>query len=327
MDRLRAQFTEQLRAAKTVDELEELRVQYLGRNGLVNDAFKEMINLPKDERKQRGKDLNLLKRDIESLLEKKKQDLIASSANYDDLDVTLPGKPVAFGQLHPHTILRRQMNAIFQQLGFSVYEGPHIETDEYVFERANLPKHHPARSLQDTILIEDPDILLRSHTSSVENRALENEKLPLRIVTPGMTFRYETPNQTNHFLFYQYQGVAVATDITMADLKGTFETVFRFIFGEQTVTRFRAKYYPEVEPGCGIDIRCFFCDGEGCPSCKRRGWVEVGGSGMIHPNMLGAAGIDGSVYSGFAFGLGFDRIVMQRLQIDDIRKIYDGTLV
>lgn len=329
MDTIQNTFDSRLRSIQTTEELEDMRIEYLGRNGIINQEFKKMVDLPVEEKKTYGKKLNLLKQEIEKKIEEKKHNIITSTStyNYDTLDVTLPGVKKSLGQLHPHTIIRRQINSIFKQLGFSVYEGPHIETDEYVFERANVPKHHPARSLQDTILIEEPDILLRSHTSSVENRALEKESLPLRIVTPGMAFRYETPNQTNHFIFYQYQGVAVSLDITMADLKGTFDIVFKHIMGQDTVTRFRAKYYPEVEPGCGIDIQCTFCHGKGCSSCKRRGWVEMGGAGMIHPNMLRAAGIDTDQYAGFAFGLGFDRIVMQKLQIDDIRKIYNGTLI
>jgi len=327
MDILREEFVRILKKVDSIEQVEEIKIRYLGRNGVINNQFHEITDLPPEEKKDKGKKLNFLKIEIERLISQKKQEILTNTNKYNNLDVTLPGKKIPMGKLHPHSVIRRKMDKIFTQLGFSIYEGPHIETDEYVFERANLPKNHPARSLQDTILIQEPNILLRSHTSSVENRALENEKLPLRIVTPGVTFRYETPSVTNHFIFYQYQGVAVANDITLADLKGTFSVVFKSIFSSEVVIRFRAKYYPEVEPGCGIDVRCFFCNGEGCASCKRRGWVEVGGAGMIHPNMLQAAGIDSSVYSGFAFGLGFDRIVMQKLQIDDIRKIYDGSLI
>lgn len=317
----------ELSSLTSVSDIEDLEVAYLGRNGYINGLFSEMKTYSPDEKKKYGQTLNTLKKQVTQALHEAKEQLYAKQKEDPTFDVTLPGIKPRLGKLHPHTVLRRRLNSIFTYLGFSLYEGPHIETDEYVFERANLPKHHPARSLQDTILIEDPDILLRSHTSSVENRALENESLPLRIVAPGLAFRNETPNQTNHFIFFQYQGVAVAKDITLADLKGTFELVFRRIMEEDTQLRFRAKYYPEVEPGCGIDIQCKFCHGAGCTSCKHRGWVEVGGSGMIHPHMLRSAGIDPTVYAGFAFGLGFDRLVMQTMQIDDIRKIYNGTLL
>ncbi len=322
-----SQLMDDLSSCATIGDVEAVEITYVGRNGIINELLTGMKTLSPEEKKIRGKEINTLKKEVTTLIEQKKELLYGSVSDDSSFDVTLPGKKHRLGSRHPHTIMRRDMNKIFHYLGFSMYEGPHIETDEYVFERANLPKNHPARSLQDTILIQDPDILLRSHTSSVENRALENESLPLRIVAPGITFRYETPSQTNHFLFYQYQGVAVARDITMADLKGTFNLVFKHIMGKNTVLRFRAKYYPEVEPGCGIDIRCTFCHGAGCSSCKYRGWVEMGGAGMIHPHMLGAAGIDVGMYTGFAFGLGFDRMVMQKMQIDDIRKIYNGSLI
>lgn len=316
-----------LTSLQTLPQLDELTVAYLGRNGHVNKIFSQMKTVPPEEKKAFGAKVNELKQEVTQLLEDKKNELMNKKIDYSSFDVTLPGKKKKIGSLHPYTIVRREMNAIFKQLGFSVYDGPHIETDEYVFERANLPKHHPARSLQDTIVIEDPDVILRPHTSSVENRALENESLPLRIVAPGMTFRYETPNATNHFVFNQYQGVVVAEDITMADLKGTLESFCKSYFGQDTIFRIRAKYYPEVEPGCGLDIQCKFCKGKGCSVCKGRGWVEIGGAGMIHPNMLRAAKIDSSKYSGFAWGMGFDRIVMQKFNIDDIRKMFDGTIV
>jgi phenylalanyl-tRNA synthetase alpha chain len=307
-------------------ELEKKELEYLGRNGAINTAMQELKAMSGDEKKTYGQKMNSVKQAILQAVEEQKGKLLNSVTDID-IDVSLPGIRRKIGQLHPHTIIRRQMNGIFKQLGFSVYEGPHIETDEYVFERANLPKNHPARSLQDTIILEDPEILLRSHTSSVESRAMDAEPLPLRIVVPGITFRYETPNQTNHFMFYQYEGMAIAQDITLADLHGTFESFCKSFFGNDVVIRIRAKYYPQVEPGCGLDMQCVFCKGAGCSVCKRRGWVEISGGGMIHANMLRINNIDPQKYSGFAWGMGFDRIVMQKLGIDDIRKLYDGTLI
>lgn len=316
-----------LKAAATLQRLDELEIAYLGRNGAVNNLFKALKSKSIEERKALGQKLNNLKNELERLLRDKREQLLANIKAAPDIDVTLPGKPVRLGRLHPHTIVRRAMNDIFKQLGFSVYEGPHIETDEYVFERANLPKNHPARSLQDTIIIENPEILLRSHTSSVQSRAMEALELPIRLVVPGFAFRYETPNQTNHFIFLQYEGIAVAEDITMADLYGTLERFCKVFFGPDTKVRIRCKYYPQVEPGCGLDIMCAFCAGSGCAVCKRRGWVEIAGAGMVHANMLRANGIDPYKYSGFAWGMGFDRIVMQKLNIDDIRKLYNGALL
>lgn len=323
---LKDKAVQDISAIKTSKNLDTIRIEYEGRNGIVNQQFALLKDLSPEEKKTQGPALNEFKTFIREILEKKEQELMHATADVA-LDLSLPGVRQKMGQLHPHTIIRRQMNGIFKQLGFSVYEGPHIETDEYVFERANLPKHHPARSLQDTIIIDDPEVILRSHTSSVENRAMENEELPLRIVVPGVAFRYETPNQTNHFLFYQYEGMAIAEDITMADLHGSFESFAKSFFGEDVKIRIRAKYYPQVEPGCGLDLLCSFCKGEGCAVCKRRGWVEISGGGMIHANMLRTNGIDPEKYSGFAWGMGFDRIVMQKLKIDDIRKLYDGTLI
>lgn len=326
LNTLKETAVKDISAATTSKELEEIRIKYEGRNGIVNKQFELLKDLSPEEKKNQGPALNEFKKFIHDTIIAKEQELISATGTAD-IDISLPGIRQKMGKLHPHTIVRRQMNGIFKQLGFSVYEGPHIETDEYVFERANLPKHHPARSLQDTIIIDEPEVILRSHTSSVENRAMENEELPLRIVVPGVAFRYETPNQTNHFLFYQYEGMAIAEDITMADLHGTFESFAKSFFGEDVTIRIRAKYYPQVEPGVGLDLICTFCMGKGCPVCKRRGWVEIAGAGMIHANMLRTNGIDPEKYSGFAWGMGFDRIVMQKLKIDDIRKLYDGTLI
>ncbi|MCX7996872.1 MAG: phenylalanine--tRNA ligase subunit alpha [Patescibacteria group bacterium] len=319
-----------LAAVKGISQLEEIETKYLGRNGKVNSLFKNMKKLAEEaskDVKEIGKELNRLKQELERLITEKKELLLADGGTGPDIDLTLPGIRPRIGKLHPHTLVRRQMNDIFKGMGFSVYEGPHIETDEYVFERANLPKNHPARSLQDTIIIENPDILLRSHTSSVQSRAMENLELPIRLVVPGFAFRYETPNQTNHFIFLQYEGIAVAEDLTMADLHGALETFCKMFFGRDTKVRIRCKYYPQVEPGCGLDIQCKFCGGKGCAVCKRRGWVEIAGAGMVHANMLRMNGIDPSRYSGFAWGMGFDRIVMQKLNIDDIRKLYNGALI
>lgn len=305
---------------------EELRIKYLGRKSELMALLANIRNLSPEEKKVVGQQGNELRKLIEEKVSESGS-AIQKIEGLESIDVTLPGRPKRkIGKLHPHTLVQREMNEIFKQLGFSVYAGPEIETDEYVFEKLNLPKDHPARSLQDTLVIEDPEVILRSHTSSVEIRAMENEKLPIRIVVPGRAFRYEDLNQTNHFAFFQYEGLAVGEDITMADLKGTFESFAKSFFGPDTKIRIRAKYYPQVEPGCGLDILCKFCNGEGCPVCKKRGWIEASGGGMVHPNALRAVGIDPQKYSGFAFGMGFDRIVMQKYGVKDIRKFFDGTL-
>lgn len=304
----------------------ELKRKYLGKNSELMNILADLKNLDPETKKIIGKEANELRKYIQEKIEEIGLNKASESTNYTNFDVTLPGIRRKLGTYHPGTLVAREMNEIFKQLGFSVYAGPEIETDEYVFEKLNLPKNHPARSLQDTLIIEDPEVILRSHTSSVEIRAMENEKLPLRIVVPGRAFRYEDLNQTNHFAFFQYEGLAIGENITMADLKGTFEAFAKSFFGPETKIRIRAKYYPQVEPGCGLDIQCRFCEGNGCPVCKKRGWLETSGGGMVHPNALRSVGIDPEKYSGFAFGMGFDRIVMQKFKIDDIRKLYNGTI-
>lgn len=323
---IKSSFENEIKEVKDSKNLEDLRIKYLGKKSEISDILANIRFLEPDERKTVGNNANVLRKEIEAKLQELTENLSSIGKDYSGIDVTLPGKKYELGILHPCTIVMREMNSIFKQLGFSVYEGPEIETDENVFEKLNLPKNHPARSLQDTLIIEDPEIILRSHTSSVEIRAMENEKLPLRVVVPGRVYRYEDLNQTNHFAYYQYEGLAVGENITLADLKGAFESFARVFFGADTIIRIRAKYYPQVEPGCGLDMQCKFCKGEGCPVCKRRGWVEVSGGGMVHPNALRAVGIDPQKYSGFAWGMGFDRLVMQKFGINDIRKLYDGTL-
>ncbi len=242
-------------------------------------------------------------------------------------DVTLPVEKARIGHLAPDTRVIRQMNAFFTYHGYSVAEGPDIETEEFNFERTNLPKDHPARDLQDTIYIESPDVLLRTHTSSVEARLLSAQKPPLRFVVPGVSFRNEIVNVSNHAVFYQYQGVCLDRDVSMANLKATLQGFAKFIYGPAVETRFRCKYYPEVEPGAGLDILCTFCRGGGCGICKGRGWLEILGSGMIHRRVLEKCGLDANVWSGFAFGMGLDRIIMSKFGINDIRKLHNGELV
>lgn len=330
LNQIKQQFYSELQNSRDRDKdsLESLRTKYLGKKSELMTILGSVGTLDIEQRKTVGSSANLLRKEIEEKLNELLVSTKSSSSQdkHEEIDVTLPGARKKLGKLHPHTVVMREMNEIFKQMGFSVYSGPEIETDEYVFERLNLPKNHPARSLQDTLIIEDPEIILRSHTSSVEIHAMENEKLPLRIVVPGRAYRYEDLNQTNHFAFYQYEGLAVGEGITLADLKGTIESFAKSFFGPDTKIRIRAKYYPQVEPGCGLDILCKFCNGAGCPVCKRRGWIEASGGGMVHPNALKSCGIDPQKYSGFAFGMGFDRLVMQRFGVTDIRKFFDGSL-
>jgi len=299
------------------------RTKYLGRNGLVNQAFK---SLDKTKLKSEAPQLNLLKSDIESALDLKESKIKEAPIHPID-NPTLPGIRRKIGYLHPTTLVIRSMNDFFKRQGYSVYDGPEIENDDYCFDKLNLPKDHPARELTDTLYISEPDILLRCHTSSVETRCMTNEQLPIRIVVPGKVYRNENSNATNNSIFYQYEGLVVDKGISMANLKSTLIEFVRFLYGPETVTRFRCKYYPQVEPGAGLDIQCQFCFGKGCSVCKYRGFIEALGSGMVHPNVLKKCGIDPKIYTGFAFGMGLDRLVMLKYKIDDIRKLYNGELV
>ena len=319
----------QILEAGNLEELKDIRRQFLGKTSTPSEALKHIRDLPSDQRSIVGKLINEIKKDIESAIDER----ISFLTNTADRtpaakpDLTIPGERINLGRLHPLTIVTEELNAIFNHLGFSVYDGPELETDEYNFERTNLPKDHPARDLWDTIFIEKPNIMLRTHTSSVEARALAQIPPPFRIVIPGKTYRFENVNQSNHFVFNQYQGVVVGKSITLSCLKGTLEFFVREFFGKDKKTRFRNKYYPEVEPTGGMDIECGFCKGKGCPVCKGRGWLEMLGCGMIHPNLLTFAGLSPKEWTGFAFGMGLDRIVMERYKINDIRNLYNGCLI
>lgn len=311
--------------SNTDNSNEDLRLMLLGPKSELGRLTKQIRQVPATERANVGVVVNEVKRSIETaLLKIGSQQPTAQKDTTTDL--TLSGHIPLTGHYHPTTLVIREMNAIFAAMGFSVGDGPEIETDEYNYNRVNLPMDHPARDLQDSIYIDEPSILLRTHTSSVESHLLEDKKPPFRFVIPGKVYRYENANATNNIMFYQYEGMAVSTDITMADLKGTLDIFIKKFFGKERESRFRCKYYPQVEPGVGIDISCIFCQKKGCTVCKGRGWIEMLGAGMVHPNMFRKAGLDPTIYSGFAWGMGLDRIVMQRYGITDIRSLYNGDI-
>jgi phenylalanyl-tRNA synthetase alpha chain len=319
---------QRIRGVSSRKELLDLRVAVFGRNGQFNVWSKEIKNITDIEKKKSyGQFLNETRKVLEEAFVEAEKKLSGGITVKQMLDITIPGIKPIVGHLHPTTEIIRKLNSFFRYHGYSVYEGPEIETNEFNFEKLNLPKDHPARELQDTLYISEPEILLRTHTSSVESRVMTNEELPLRIVAPGKVYRNETTNASNGAVFYMYEGLLVDKGITMADLKGTLNAFVRYLYGNEVKTRFRCKYYPQVEPGAGLDIQCTFCRGKGCIVCKYRGWIEVLGSGMIHPNELRNCGIDPTEWSGFAFGLGLDRLVMTKYGISDIRKLYSGELV
>lgn len=323
---IKKRFTESLAKAKDAKTLEHVRIMYLGKSGLTTKLMQALPNLSPTDKRQYGPLLNKLKSSQEFSIHAKSL-AFARVKQETTTDLTIPLAPGPAGRLHPTTVVIREMNEFFRYHGFSVGEGPEIETAEYNFRRLNLPEGHPATDLQDTLFIQEPDLLLRTHTSSVETRILSEYKPPLRVVVPGKVFRNETNSTTNTSFFYQYQGFVVDKGITIAHLKDTLTKFHQFLFGQNVVLRFRYKYYPEVSPGMGVDMRCRFCEGRGCQVCKGRGYIEVLGSGMIHSNTLLACGIDPEVYTGYAFGMGLDRLVMSKYQISDIRKLYGGELV
>lgn len=321
---LQTQFVQDLQTVRNEGSLKVVNIKYLGKKGQINQLMKSLQGLSLTDKQKYGPLLNQLKNTLESTIKAKSSIMSHQSST---IDLTIPGAPQPTGRLHPTTVIIREMNEFFRYHGFSIGEGPEIETVEYNFRRLNLPEGHPATDLQDTLFVKEPDILLRTHTSSVEARILSSYKPPLRVVVPGKVYRNETTNKTNGSFFHHYQGLVVDKDINIGHLKHLLTLVHQHLFGEDVILRYRYKYYPEVSPGMGVDMQCKFCRGKGCDVCKLRGWIESLGSGMIHYNTLKACGIDPNVYTGFAFGMGLDRLVMSKYGIADIRKLYGGELV
>jgi len=317
-------YPSKIASVTIVADLDEIYLDLFSKkHGIITNLLKDLAKLEVEEKKESGPLLNALQTDLKEAIKVKKKELEEAELKDPLIDLTYPEKPINSGMLHPTTQIIREMNTFFRYYGYSIVEGPEIETEEYNFRKLNLPKGHPATDLQDTLYVSD-DILLTTHTSSIEARVLTEQKPPIRVAFPGKCFRNETVNSTNAAFFHQYQGFAVDEGITMEHLKGTLEAFHKFLFGNDVKLRFRYKYYPEVSPGLGVDMKCQFCQGDGCHVCRHRGWIEVLGSGMIHYSILKMCGIDPEKYTGFAFGMGLDRLVMQRYGIDDIRKLYGG---
>ena len=308
--------------SSTAQDYENLRIKLLGRNGLFNKLFSEISQLLPEERQEKGKRLNQYKQEIQKLLTQAQK----SPLKTDQKKAKNTYQLAKFGHEHPITITQNKLNDLFRELNFSLYEGPEIETDEFCFERLNVPKNHPSRELQDSIYIKEPELLLRTQTSSIEARLLSDRKPPFKASFPGRVYRNEKVNKSNHFVFHQYQAVAVDKNLSLKNLIGTLDYLFKNMYGPDVVVRYRCKYYPEVEPGLGMDIRCFSCQGKGCVLCKQAGWIEMGGAGMIHPKVMEMAKIDPKEWKGFAFGLGLDRWVMAKYNIQDIRTLLGGNL-
>lgn len=328
LNKIKSENTDKINSAENSVNLESIRVELLGRNGLINKLFSEIKTA--ENPKKYGTQLNSLKNDLDNLIKEKTKNTINVDTKIENFKLKIEnsfGLP-KMGHLHPITITERQLNEVFRKLGFSIYNGPEIVSAEYNFKRLNVPANHPAMDMQDTLYIHEPDYLLRTQTSTIESYLLQKESknIPIRAAFPGSVFRNEKVNRSNHFVFHQYQAVVVDRGITMKDLIGTMDLMFKTLYGPDVVVRYRCKYYPEVEPGVGPDMQCFNCKGEGCVLCKYAGWIEMGGSGMIHPKVLKMAGIDPKIYSGFAFGMGLDRWTMAQNNITDIRTLMGGNL-
>lgn len=329
LQQIRQQAAEALAQAGDLKALDDLRVKYLGKKGELTAILKQMGKLSAEERPKVGQLANEVRSGIEALVEERtaavKAALLDQKLALEKLDVTMPGRAAPLGKLHPLTKVLEEVKEIFLGMGFSVAEGPEVETDYYNFEALNIPKDHPARDTQDTFYISD-NVLLRTQTSPVQVRTMEKQKPPIRVIAPGRVYRSDAVDATHSPLFHQIEGLVVDRGVTMADLKGTLEMFAKRLYGEEAVVRFRPHHFPFTEPSAEMDFQCFACHGEGCRLCKGEGWIEILGCGMVHPQVLENCGIDPEVYSGFAFGVGLERIAMMRYGIDDMRLLYENDL-
>ena len=327
LEAIKSSAKEQINAANDLKELDALRVKYLGKKGELTTILKQMGSLSPEERPVIGQLANVVRNEIEEEIKNTQQSLkskeLEKRLEEEKIDVTMPGKSTEVGKKHPLSIVLDEVKEIFLGMGFSIADGPEVEYDYYNFEALNIPKNHPARDTQDTFYIND-NIVLRTQTSPVQIHVMENQKPPIRIIAPGRVYRSDAVDATHSPVFHQIEGLVVDKNITMADLKGTLEIFAKRLYGEDSVVRFRPHHFPFTEPSAEMDVRCFACNGEGCRLCKGEGWIEILGCGMVHPKVLENCGIDPEEYSGFAFGMGLERIVMRRYNIDDLRLFYEN---
>ena len=329
LEQIRANALEKLQALNAEQELEELRVRVLGKKGELTGILKQLGSLSKEERPVVGQLANEVRAAVEAAIEEKRAALKAAAQELrlqkETIDVTMPGQLQEIGKIHPLTRVLEEVKEIFFGMGFSTVEGPEVEYDYYNFEALNIPKNHPARDTQDTFYIND-NILLRSQTSPVQVRTMEQQKPPIRIIAPGRVYRSDEVDATHSPLFHQIEGLLVDKGVTMGDLKGTLEVFAKRLYGDEVQVRFRPHHFNFTEPSAEMDIMCFGCGGKGCRMCKGEGWIEILGCGMVHPNVLRNCGIDPEKYSGFAFGIGLERIAMRKYNINDMRLFFENDL-
>ncbi len=327
LQKIKLTAQQELSECSDLKELEQLRIKFLGKKGELTSVLRLMGSLSADERPQIGALANEVRKFIETTIEQKK-DMLNKSAllarlKDERIDVTMPGCKIKIGKEHPLTIVLNEIKEIFLGMGFSIASGPEVEYDHYNFEMLNMPKDHPARDTQDTFYITE-NILLRTQTSPVQIRVMENEKPPIKVIAPGRVYRSDEVDATHSPLFHQIEGLVVDKGIRMSDLKGTLELFAKRIYGDDVKVRFRPHHFSFTEPSAEMDICCFGCGGKGCRLCKGEGWIEILGAGMVHPKVLRNCNIDPEVYSGFAFGIGLERIVMRRFDIDDMRLFFEN---
>ena len=328
---IRAAALEAFSSAKDSAELDALRVQYLGKKGELTGVLKMMGKLSAEERPAMGQLANQVRAELEAALDQASAKLaeaaLEAQLKAETVDVTIPGKDVTVGHRHPMYIALDEIKDIFIGMGFTILDGPEVEFAENNFDRLNAEEGHPSRDWSDTFYFdEDSRVMLRSQTSPMQVRAMDSMELPIRILAPGRVYRKDEVDATHSPMFHQVEGMVIDKNVTMADLKGTLNTVVEKLYGEGTKTRFRPHHFPFTEPSCEMDVQCHKCGGVGCPTCKGEGWIEVLGAGMIHPRVLEMAGIDTEVYSGWAFGMGLERMAMRRFKIADLRLIFENDI-
>ena len=329
LEKIRKEAQERLESSESLDMVNEIRVGVLGKKGSLKEILKGMKNVPPEERPKVGQMVNEVREQIEAAIseaqktiERKVQEQRLAA---ETIDVTLPSKRLPKGHSHPNVIALKELERIFVGMGYEVIEGPEVERDYYNFEALNIPADHPAKDEQDTFYI-NGDILLRTQTSSTQIHAMESGKIPIRMIAPGRVYRSDAVDATHSPTFHQVEGLVVDKGVTFADLKGTLDEFAKKLFGEETKTRFRPHHFPFTEPSAEMDVSCFKCGGKGCSFCKGEGWIEILGCGMVHPHVLEICGIDPNEYSGFAFGVGLERIALLNYEIDDMRLLYENDI-
>ena len=326
---LKERALSEIKQSSSMEELDSLRVKYSGKKGELTAILKGMGKLSAEERPEMGKIANEVREAIETAISETREEIkkieLEKRLAEEVIDVTMPGKTFKVGKRHPITQIIDEVTEIFMGIGFSVAEGPEVETVENNFDALNAPKNHPSRDVSDTFYFND-ELLLRTQTSPVQVRTMRSQELPIKIISPGRCFRNDSLDATHSPMFHQIEGLVVGKDITMAQFKGTLELFVQKLFGSNTRTKFRPHNFPFTEPSAEIDVTCFKCGGEGCSMCKGEGWIEILGAGMVHPNVLRNCGIDPEVYSGFAFGMGVERLAMLKYEIDDIRLLVENDM-